>query len=129
MPYYLVKCKCGHVGKKYYMPITFAVEASSKKEASAYARTIRRVKHDHKDAILECIEVSYEDYLNQKEINENDIYLKCHSRHEQNEYLNEIKDRLIVDPNWIKKNNLGYKNRKPNLSMQKKKYEETSYLD
>ena len=62
LKYYAVTCKCGHVGKHTYMPITFPIKASDGKEAARVARTFPRVKHDKKDAILDVREIDYEEY-------------------------------------------------------------------
>lgn len=61
--FYKVTCKCGHVGKQYFIRISFPINADSGKEASEIARSLPRVKHDHKDAILDCKEIDYEEYL------------------------------------------------------------------
>lgn len=82
--YYRVTCKCGHTGSRNtYIPITFAVVAEDSKEAAKIARFIPRCKHHHKDCILSVIECSYEEFLIQKEINNNNPYLKCKSIQEQ----------------------------------------------
>lgn len=62
MKYFKVYTKCGHVRKNFYVLKWLYVKAESKKEAASIARFIPRVKHHHKDAIREVIEVSYEDY-------------------------------------------------------------------
>lgn len=67
--YFAVKCKCGHVSRKYYIPITFGVIARNRKEAARQAGNIPRVKHNHKDAILSCQEVSYIEFINIAEEN------------------------------------------------------------
>ena len=46
-------------------------------------RQFSRVKHNHKDAILNVKKISYERYLEIVEANHNDQYLNCHSKHEQ----------------------------------------------
>lgn len=89
-------CKCGHVGKQHYVPVQFAVCAESAKEAAKQARNFPRVKHDHKDAILKVIEISLDQFNELKEINNNDPYLKCHSRKEQN-LTCDLVDRLEID--------------------------------
>ena len=81
--YFKVVAKCGHIGRKHYIPVAFAVEAEDGKEAAKLTRFFSRVKHNHKDAILDCKEVSYEEFSELKTINLNDEYLKCHSRQEQ----------------------------------------------
>jgi len=96
--YFKVVAKCGHVGRKHYVPIAFAVEAESGKEAAKLTRFFPRVKHDHKDAILDCKEISYEEYLELNTINSNDEYLKCHSRQQQS--LIDLSDRLEDDNHY-----------------------------
>lgn len=81
--YFKVTCKCGHVGKNYFVRINFPVIAADGKGASAVARYIPRVKHDHKDAILNCLEISIEDFNELQEINRNDPYLQCGNKQEQ----------------------------------------------
>lgn len=101
--YYKVVAKCGHVGRSNYIPIAFAVIAESGKEASKKVRQFPRVKHDHKDAILRCDKISYEEYLELNEINNNDAYLKCSSKHEQNS-LCDLTNRLVEDNHHNKPN-------------------------
>lgn len=95
--YYEVVAKCGHVGRKHYIPIKFAIAAINSKDAAQKIRKRPRVKHDHKDAILSVKEVDYETYLQIKKANDKDPYLKCHSRHEQSK-IEDLSVRLIEDP-------------------------------
>jgi hypothetical protein len=81
--YFIVTCKCGHVGRNQYRKVDFPVCAVDGKTAAALARKIPRVKHHHKDAILNCVEVDYKRFKEQEVINNNDAYLKCKSRSEQ----------------------------------------------
>ncbi len=81
--YFKVVAKCGHVGKKKYVPIQFAVKAFDGKEAAKKARNFKRVKHHHKDAILQCKEVDYEEFLAIYNANEDDPYLKCQNKQDQ----------------------------------------------
>ena len=76
--YYEVIAKCGHVGRKKYIPVKFAVVAESGKEAAKKVRQFPRVKHNHKDAILDVRCITVEEFLEIKESNANDPYLKCH---------------------------------------------------
>jgi len=94
--FYKVVAKCGHVGRKNYVPIQFPVVAESKKEAARIARGFPRVKHNHKDAILNVFEISYDQFLELKKTNDNDPYLKCHSRREQNQTC-DLTARLVED--------------------------------
>ena len=99
--YFMVIAKCGHVGRKNYIPVKFAVVAESGKEAAKKVRQFPRVKHDHKDAILDVRCITLEEFLEIKEINENDPYLKCHSRQEQNLIVN-LAERMVADLHNVK---------------------------
>lgn len=127
MAYYLVLCKCGHVGRRFYMPIWFPIEANNRREASTIARQIPRVKHDHKDAILWCKETNYEGFLEQSRINDNDPYLLCSSKHEQNKIMDLIKHRLVKDPHIERGDAEKYTKRKVNLFIQAKRFEGAFY--
>ena len=127
--YFLVTTKCGHVGKKFFIPITFPIMAENKKEASTIAREFPRVKRHHWDAILSCSEVTADAYEKQKAINNDDFYLKVRSKQEQKIHMSTISDRLLPDNhvNEIKRNR---KSNKPNLHFQQIKYDnyKDSYL-
>ena len=97
MRYYHVTAKCGHVGKGYYIPITFAVRAASATEAASYTRMIPRVKHDHKDAILRVEEVDIIDYLDLYYDNSFDPYLQCSSKREQMQEFDAIFHRICKE--------------------------------
>ena len=56
--FYKITAKCGHVGKKNYIPIKFAVCAEDGKEAAKKVRNFARVKDNHKDAILDVKSIS-----------------------------------------------------------------------
>ena len=127
MAYFLVLCKCGHVGRRFYMPICFPIEANDRKEAAAIARQIPRVKHDHKDAILWCRETDYEGFVEQSRINDCDPYLLCSSKHEQNGIMDLIKHRLIKDPHIERGDAEKYARRKVNLFIQTKRLEGAYY--
>ena len=86
MKLFEVKTKCGHVGRKYYALKSFAVKAENGREAAEIARSIPRVKHDHKDAIVDVQEVNYFRYAEIIELNKLDPYFKCHNVQEQRSY-------------------------------------------
>lgn len=81
--YYKVKCKCGHVGRNYYIPIDFPVVASNGREAAKIARDFPRCKHHHKDCILEVVEISKEEYIELHGLNDDDPFLHCSSIQQQ----------------------------------------------
>ena len=132
--YYTVIAKCGHVGRKNYSPVKFAVVAESGKEAAKKVRQFPRVKHDHKDAILDVRCITLEECLEIKEINENDPYLKCHSRQEQNLIVN-LAERMVTDFHNVKqafdkqarKDRVAYKLRKFKILEESSKKEDYCY--
>ena len=125
--FYRVTCKCGHVGRQFFIRIDFPVNADSGKEAAEIARNIPRVKHDHKDAILNCVEIDFEEYQIIQKINRNDPYLKCKNPQEQ-EHIAGFADRLEPEPKYLKtiiksrRNVVEFKNKK-------RSYAEKSYLE
>ena len=132
--YYEVIAKCGHVGRKNYIPVKFAVVAESGKEAAKKVRQFPRVKHDHKDAILDARCITLEEFLEIKEINNNDPYLKCHSRQEQNQIVN-LAERMVADLHNVKqsfdkkarKDRVAYKLRKFKILEESSKKEDYCY--
>ena len=132
--YYMVIAKCGHVGRKNYIPVKFAVVAESGKEAAKKVRQFPRVKHDHKDAILDVRCITLEEFLEIKEINDNDPYLKCHSRQEQNLIVN-LAERMVADLHNVKqafdkqarKDRVAYKLRKFKILEESLKKEDYCY--
>ena len=90
-----VACKCGHVGKGYYVEVHFPIMAMSGKEAAHIAREMPRVKHDQKDAILGVSKIGKERYNKLVWINDHDPYLRCKNIQEQN--LIDLTDRLIEE--------------------------------
>lgn len=95
--YYAVHCKCGHVGVNNYIEIVFAVVANNGKEAAIKARKLPRVKHNKKDAIIDCYEISVEKYNEITEINKNDPYLKCKNIQEQRS-IEGFESRIVKEP-------------------------------
>ena len=107
--YYKVVAKCGHVGRRKYIPIIFAVVAENGKDASKLVRQYPRVKHNHKDAILRCDKITFEEFLQIKEINNNDPYLHCQNKQEQNMFCdlqNRIKEDSCKNKNYKKEDRL-----------------------
>ncbi len=92
---YEVVCKCGHVGRSHYVKISFPVKAQSGKEAARIARSLPRVKHNHKDAILDVCRIDQNRYVELMERNNQDPYLHCTCIQDQN--LIDISDRLFAE--------------------------------
>lgn len=86
MNFYEVKAKCGHVGRKNYLIKSFAVKAESAKIAASIVRNIPRVKHHHKDAIRQVIEITESRFHEINEFNRNDPYFCCACIQEQKLY-------------------------------------------
>jgi len=125
--YFAVKCKCGHVSRRYYIPITFGIIANNKKEAATIARKKGRVKHNHKDAILNNYEISYVEYLRIKKENKEDPYLNVYSKHEQKEIYHLLRDRLVPEKRYkivkkVNKNSKKYYDGKKLIRNPKKYY-------
>lgn len=91
---YAVTCKCGHVGKNRYIPITFVILAENGRDASSTARFFPRVKHHKKFAILSCKKINELEAALLNEKNHADPYLHCTNKQEQNLYP-EIAERII----------------------------------
>ena len=132
--YYEVIAKCGHVGRKKYIPVKFAVVAESGKEAAKKVRQFPRVKHNHKDAILNVRCITVEEFLEIKESNANDPYLKCHSRQEQNLIVN-LSERMVADIHNVKQafdkqarlDRVAYKIKKTKI-LEKFSWEDSDYV-
>ena len=122
MEFYLVTTKCGHVGKKAYMPITFPVKAENGREAAKIARAFPRVKRHHKDAILKCEKVDRVKFVEQIKINNEDPYLHVVSKQEQQIIVENIEQRIVEDNHQDEINKPVKKTKRPNLKFQKLKY-------
>ena len=120
MNYYLVTAKCGHVGRHYYIPITFPVKAENGREAAKITRQIPRVKHNRKDAIIECRKVDMEEYVMQQIINACDPYLQATSKQEQNKMVPDVDIRVFEEVE--KESKTSKRSSHPNLLFQKRKY-------
>ena len=81
--YFKVNAKCGHVGRKKFINIDFAVVASNAKEAAAKARMFGRVKHHYKDAINSVEEISLDEFVMLIETLKNDPYILCDNIQDQ----------------------------------------------
>ena len=86
MRLYQVSAKCGHVGRNYFVVKNFPVKAQDGKEAAKIVRNFPRVKHHQKDAILDVIEISAEEFEFLLEHNGTDPYFQCTNVQEQRMY-------------------------------------------
>ena len=124
---FAVEAKCGHVGRKYYIAITFPVVADNGKEAAKIVRRIPRVKHDHKDAIISVNEITIEEYEELIQLNRNDEYLQCHSIQEQRARCDGLSERIIMEDSYNRADKYWYKEkrkleREERIAFKKKKY-------
>jgi len=93
--FFLVCCKCGHVGRTNFIRMTFPVRAWEAREAAALGRQRPGVKHDHPDAVLEVREVGKVEFLAAEKELRNDIYWKS-ARNNQGLLV----DRLEPEPKY-----------------------------
>lgn len=100
--YFKVTCKCGHVGRDHFVRISFPIIAQTAKDAAAVARYIPRVKHDHKDAILDCVEIDEEEFRSICELNNQDPYLRCSNAQEQDNII-DFASRIEDEPSFFSK--------------------------
>lgn len=84
--YFEVVAKCGHVGRRFYYRGVFYIAAEDGKAAAKAVREFPRVKHDHRDAILQVTRVSEEEYLEGWVRYANDPYFRCKNIQEQGIY-------------------------------------------
>ena len=91
--YFEVQAMCGHVGRNNYIRISFPIIAENGREAAQRVRNYARVKHHHKNAILQVLEISFDTYLRLKSENEADPYLHCKNIQEQRR-IEEINMRI-----------------------------------
>lgn len=104
-------CKCGHVGKSHYIPISFPLMAQSKKDAARIARGLPRVKHDHQDAILNVFKIDKKRYFELVETNNRNLYLRCTCIQDQN--LIDLSDRLMNEDRSTHYTSRKEENKKP----------------
>jgi len=118
--YYAVKCKCGHVGRHNYILITYGIIAESAKEAAFIARWLPRCKHHHKDCIREVTEITIDEYIQIRLINNLDPYLNCSSRKQQKTH--DVSGRVFPEEEKELENNISInKVYKGKLSIRKPK--------
>ena len=97
--YFAVTAKCGHVGRNNYIIKTIAIIADNAKEAAKIARWTGRVKHNDKKAIIQVINISYEEYLELVKQMNNDAYFNCKNIQEQRCYCDDINKSVYQEEN------------------------------
>jgi len=91
--YFLVCCKCGHVGGKRFIRLVYPVRALNAREAAALARQRPGVKHHHPDAVLWVQAVDAAEYRRAERTLRGDIYWQGVRRR-----LALVADRLEPEP-------------------------------
>lgn len=97
MKYFLVTCKCGHIGLGKYIEKTFPIVANSGKEAAKIARKKGRVKHHDKYAIRSVKTLTRDEYYEQVRIHKADEYFNVHSVQEQRIKCPEAYDQAKME--------------------------------
>ena len=118
MKYYEVVAKCGHVGMKKYIDVSFPVYANNKKDAASFVLTRGKVKKQLKDAITKIREISYDEYLDLIINNPFEEYIRAHSAQEVDFEKYEIK---YIENKYTKKTYAEFLTRKEKVEYKKKK--------
>ena len=103
MAYFKIDAKCGHVGKSNYIVKSFYIECNSKKEAASIVRQLPRVKHHHKDAIINVAKINEDDFNKGRLENSNDPYFQATSSSEQRLTCTISLDEIIKESENTKK--------------------------
>lgn len=74
MQYFIVRAKCGHVGRRKYIPIDFPIRARNIWSAESIARQKPGVKHNRIDAIISVRKSNYIEYMIYEKLLKKDIY-------------------------------------------------------
>ena len=102
MKMFKVTAKCGHVGRNHYVVKNFPVQASNGREAAKIARDLPRVKHHHKDAIINVEEITLSEYYLLIQQNCNDPYFRCHNVQDQRCYEEVVFSEDIKSNRFLK---------------------------
>jgi len=92
--FYIVSAKCGHVGRGKFVEKNLTIIASSRKEAAIKGRNCPRVKHHWKDAIIDVVEVTVEEYWKFRVANYSDPYFSVKNIQEQRQYCSDMYDEV-----------------------------------
>mgnify|MGYP006903490475 FL=1 len=121
--YFKVICKCGHVGRGHFVRVSFPITAQCASDAADVARYIPRVKHDQKDAILDCVEIDEAEFLAVKKANSEDPYLRCSNPQEQR-CIEDFSSRIENEPSFFAKRVKMEKEKSKNAAYKIKKQKE-----
>jgi hypothetical protein len=81
--FFEVTVKAGHVGRNNYIEIPLFIIAESKKKAAEKARWMPRVKHHDKGAIIDVVEIKWQEYSVGRRKNSEDPYFNAKSIQDQ----------------------------------------------
>ena len=90
MKYFMVTAKCGHVRRNNYTLMNLFIKADSKKDAASIARGVGRVKHHHRDAIRDVVEISFDEYIEGLKANDQNSYFQVHNSSDARAFLSEL---------------------------------------
>ena len=102
MKYFKVLAKCGHVGRNKYILKWFYVKAESGEDAARDVRNTPRVKHHHKDAIRDVMEITLDEYFTGKKLMLNDKYFQVHNRSDSRLFNCEKVDEIYPEEKEVK---------------------------
>ncbi len=127
MNYYLVKAKCGHVGKGKYYEVDFPIKAISKSDAAQICKRKPKVKKHLKNAISSVSEISYEEFKEYLYKFQNNDYVKAHTKNEILDYI-ELAQSLIYSPAKRKQSFVSREERLCFLFKKQKQMEKERYI-
>lgn len=90
MKYYLVKAKCGHVGKGKYLEVDFPIRAETMSDAAQMCLQRPKVKRHLKNAISSVCEIPYDDYLEMMNTFLDNSYVRSHTKKEVLPWLDQV---------------------------------------
>lgn len=105
--YFEVIAKAGHVGRNNYIEIPLFIIAETKKEAAEKARWMPRVKHHDKGAIIDVVEIDWQDYSVGRGKNSEDPYFNAKNIQEQRALCKQLEIKQCGT-----QNNIGHKGNK-----------------
>ncbi len=121
MKYFLVKAKCGHVGRGKYIEVDFPICAETMHDASQSCLQRPKVKRHLKNAISSVREVSFDDYQEERQAFNVNSYVRAHTKKETRVWLDEVQS---LDYRDKRKNSFADRNERINYLMKKKKLKE-----
>lgn len=130
---YIAVCMCGHVGRSFFIVKSFPIQTDNAKHAAEIARTLPRVKSNHKYAVLSVTKVDQVDFEEALKAQDEDPYQNCHCVQDQRRYADSVYlERIPLvkeEEKHHSKEKVKYQKRKEKqIRKCDKKYEEDSLL-